>query len=342
MQNKTTTLYLVRHGTTALNDAMCLQGAYDEPLNEWGDAQGKCLTDYFKAIPIDIGVTSPLKRARQTLDYILGERRERVPIIVDQRLREIEGGSFEKRSFAELGMLWPGFMRTFKKTPGLWRFPGGESGAEVYARVVDGILDIVGRHQGKTIAMASHGFAIQTWLNFVSHIPAENMREQVLGNVAVSKFTFDDKMNIHTDYIGDCSHLAPRLIRNYDWDALAKPVPLLLGDFRARTFKKAEELLGEKNIHFLKRDIIQAPLSAPEIVKLSERHDGSAKAFLNTRGKKFRSLELKEKTDEMSIQKVAEIISSDGALLRQPILVLTDRIVIGHQKIASTLKHDSL
>ncbi len=338
MQNNTTTLYLVRHGTTALNEAMCLQGAYDEPLNEWGHAQGKCLTDYFNDIPIDVGVTSPLKRARQTLKYILGENNDHVPIIVDQRLREIEGGSFEKRPFSELNMLWPGFMREFKSNPGHWRFPGGESGAEVYARVVDGVLDTVGRHRGKTIVIASHGFSIQTWLNYVQHVPAKNMREQVLGNVAVSKFTFDENMKIHTDYIGDCSHLKPELIRNYDWDALAVPVPLLLCNERSVASQKAELFLGEKAIKFLKRDIIEAPLSAPEIIKLSERHDGMAKAFFNGRGKKYQKLGLKGQVDLMDLKAVADMIAADETLLRQPILVCSDRIIIGFQKIQSVLK----
>ena len=338
MQNKTTTLYLVRHGTTALNDAMCLQGAYDEPLNEWGHAQGKCLTDYFKDISIDVGVTSPLKRARETLDYILGERKDSVPIIVDQRLREIEGGSFEKRSFAELNMLWPGFMRAFKTNPGRWRFPGGESGADVYARVVDGIIDIVHHHRGKTIAMASHGFSIQTWLNFIQHVPAEDMRERVLGNVAVSKFIFDENMKIHTVFIGDSSHLRSELKRNYDWDALTVPVPLLLGDGHKTTFKKAEALLGEKGERFLKRDIIEAPLSSQEIIKLSERHKDGIIAFFNTRGKKYRDLALNNRVDAMDVKTAADIIATDASLFRQPVLVLSDSVLIGFQKIQMALR----
>ena len=40
MDEKQTTLYLVRHGTTDLNVKMCFQGALDIPLNALGLAQG--------------------------------------------------------------------------------------------------------------------------------------------------------------------------------------------------------------------------------------------------------------------------------------------------------------
>ncbi len=60
MDEKQTTLYLVRHGTTDLNVKMCFQGALDIPLNALGLAQGDRLYHYFKEIPIDVAVSSPL------------------------------------------------------------------------------------------------------------------------------------------------------------------------------------------------------------------------------------------------------------------------------------------
>ena len=58
----TTTLFLVRHGTTALNDRNIFQGAIDEPLNALGLSQSQLLTEYFKDIPIDLAISSPLTR----------------------------------------------------------------------------------------------------------------------------------------------------------------------------------------------------------------------------------------------------------------------------------------
>ena len=72
-----TTVYLVRHGTTDWNKALRYQGRADNPLDEEGERQGACLEDYFREIPIDLGVTSPLQRARKTLMYCLkGQKHE--------------------------------------------------------------------------------------------------------------------------------------------------------------------------------------------------------------------------------------------------------------------------
>ena len=64
-----TTVYLVRHGTTAWNEALRYQGRADNPLDEAGEKQGACLEEYFRDIPIDLGVTSPVQRAVKTLQY---------------------------------------------------------------------------------------------------------------------------------------------------------------------------------------------------------------------------------------------------------------------------------
>ena len=46
-----------------------------------------------KDIPFDLCITSPLKRARQTAEIVLGDRK--VPIVEDTRIREISFGSWE-------------------------------------------------------------------------------------------------------------------------------------------------------------------------------------------------------------------------------------------------------
>ena len=75
------------------------QGAADIPLAEAGvrlaEATGKALKD----VPFDICFTSPLKRARQTAELILGERK--VPVIPDKRIQEIDFGVLEGTRFRD-------------------------------------------------------------------------------------------------------------------------------------------------------------------------------------------------------------------------------------------------
>ena len=91
-QNKVTTVYLVRHGTTAWNQALRYQGRADNPLDEIGERQGACLESYFKDIRIDLGVTSPLQRAVKTLEYCLASQDHEVPILIEPDVIEIDFG----------------------------------------------------------------------------------------------------------------------------------------------------------------------------------------------------------------------------------------------------------
>lgn len=333
MNKDATTLYVVRHGTTDYNEQMRFQGAADIPLNDLGRKQGALLTDYFKDIPIDLGVTSPLKRARETLDYIIGKDREdQIPIIVEPGITEIDAGTFEGRPFREAEMLFPGFIYDFTHKQGEIEFPRGESGKGVYDRVSKSVMSIVRAHRGKTIAMASHGFAIQTWINFAMGIPADQMKNHVVDNVAVSKFTIDADDTIHVDYIGDSHHLKEEYKRNYDWNALEKPEPLLLHYSRCSTCKKARKFLDDNGIAYLERDMIEIPLSAMTLNQLMNRTDKPAKRFFNTSGKKYRELGLKDKVGNMTQQEMAEILSTDGMLVKRPLLVFTDKVLIGFRE----------
>ena len=89
--------------------------------------------------------------------------------------------------------------------------PGGESLEQVYCRVRDGILRIAREHQGSTIVIASHGTAIQTFLNFASGIPWQEMKHFLLYNVSVSCVEIDPNGRPHIVFIGDRRHIPENL-----------------------------------------------------------------------------------------------------------------------------------
>ncbi len=87
-------IYLIRHGETDWNTKRLLQGATDIPLNQNGIEVAQLTAEGLCDVVFDVIFTSPLKRARQTAEIIRGERR--IPIIPDERLREIAFGPFEE------------------------------------------------------------------------------------------------------------------------------------------------------------------------------------------------------------------------------------------------------
>ena len=327
-----TTLYLVRHGTTELNERFCYQGQTDIPLSDIGMAQGALLTDYFKDIPIDIGVTSPLKRARQTLDFILGERRDKVPIIVAPGIVEMNQGVAEARTLTEIDIMFPTFSRDCVQKPGQAKAPGGETGKAVYERMRDAVLDIVKKNPGKTIAMASHGFSIQTFLNYAKGIPPEEMTEMVLDNVAVSKFTFDETGKITICYIGDSSHLTPEYTFNYDFEALMKTKLLFLHYPRCSTCRKARKYLDAAGVAYVERDLVADPLNTVEIEALMAKTDAPDKKFFNTSGVLYREQKLKDHIPTMTHEQIVEKLAEDGKLVKRPLLVRDDGLCIGFKE----------
>lgn len=333
-EEKNTTLYLVRHGTTYYNEKMCFQGSLDAPLNELGIRQGALLEDYFKDIPIDLAVTSPLIRARHTLELLLGDRKDSVPILEEPDITEIDGGVMEGLPFRQCNVLWPEFMTAFNEHPGTWRFPDGESGTEVYNRVSSAICRIARENPGKTIAMVSHGFSIQTWLNFTQGIPADDMREWVLDNVAVSKFTFGEDGAIAVDYVGDNHHLTDDLRQNYDWDDLSVDVPIFVHYPKCSTCRKARQFLDDHGIRYQARHIVEEPLKSLEILQLMDRFDGEPKRFFNTSGQVYRGLELKDKVGTMDAEAMAELLATNGMLVKRPLLIFPDKVLVGFKEDA--------
>ncbi len=214
---KVTTVYLVRHGTTAWNQALRYQGRADIPLDEVGERQGACLMEYFKDIHVDLGVTSPLQRARKTLIYCLASQDHEVPVLVDPSVIEIDFGEIDGWTMEEIREVYPEFYRMYIRDEdrGHAAAPGGETLIQVYERMRDGILKLCAEHPGETIVIASHGTAIQSFLNFAAGIPAEKTQRILLYNVSVCCVEIDEDGKPEIRFIGDKHHVPEELQFSY-------------------------------------------------------------------------------------------------------------------------------
>jgi len=57
------------------------------------------------------------------------------------------------------------------------------------------------------------------------------------------------------------------------------------------------------------------------------------KKFVNTNGKKYKELGLKNTIDGMSDRELFELISADGMLVKRPLLVADDFVLVGFKKL---------
>lgn len=126
-------IVLVRHGETAWNVEGRHQGrGCDIGLSATGQAQAGALANRLAGMAWTRVASSPLKRARETAEILLGGPDPR--LILDPDLEEISHGAWEGLLASEVRQRWPEVQRDWRERPDEVRLPGGETLAEVQAR----------------------------------------------------------------------------------------------------------------------------------------------------------------------------------------------------------------
>jgi len=142
-------IVLVRHGETEWSVSGQHTGRTDIPLTEAGRHSARLLAGRLSQRSYELVLTSPLERAVDTCRLAgLGDRAE-----PRDELLEWDYGDYEGRTTAEIRAERPGWR--------LWRdgCPGGESAAEVGARVDRLVRELRGREG--SIAVFAHGHVLR-------------------------------------------------------------------------------------------------------------------------------------------------------------------------------------
>lgn len=148
-------LFVVRHGETQFNAEHRYLGALDPELNATGVSQAHALRTVLPEA-LDVVISSPLHRARQTAAIICGARG--VEPIVNEAFRERNVGVFEGLTQHEAQVRFPelwslNVTRQWHGAP-----TGGETIAEVIERVSIGLQQLVEANVERSVALVAHGF----------------------------------------------------------------------------------------------------------------------------------------------------------------------------------------
>jgi broad specificity phosphatase PhoE len=130
-----TTLALLRHGPTAWNSQLRLQGHTDLPLS----AEGRARVTGWRLPPEIAGFRwwcSPLRRARETAELLGETLTERPDIAVELRLMEMSYGEWEGETLADLRQRHGEQMARWEAQGLDLRPPGGESPRDVQQRLL--------------------------------------------------------------------------------------------------------------------------------------------------------------------------------------------------------------
>lgn len=107
---------------------------------------------------------------------------------------------------------------------------------------------------------------------------------------------------------------------------------LLIWYPKCSTCQKAKKWLETNNIPFQERHIVEETPSKEELEKWIKQSGLEIKKFFNTSGLKYKELKLKERIPTMTDSEKIELLSSNGMLIKRPLLITTNKILVGFKE----------
>lgn len=184
-----TRVLFVRHGRTPTTGAVLPGRAPGLHLADEGRAQAEAAAERIGGLKGVAAVyASPLERTRETAAPIgkaLGLR-----VKVDKGLLEADFGEWTGAELAKLRKLreW----KAVQSHPSGFRFPGGESFAEMQGRIVGATRRLVAAHPGQTIVLVSHADPIKAALNEALGAHLDQFQRIVVSPCSISAVAYGD------------------------------------------------------------------------------------------------------------------------------------------------------
>ena len=188
----TTTLVLVRHGVTSHTVDKRFSsglGGSNPGLTDEGRAQMRATADWLAPLAdgIDVVVSSPVKRTHESAE-IIGARLER-PVLTDEGLAEMEFGTWDGLTFAEIQDRHPDeldrWLGSLDEAPG-----GGESFRVVEKRVLGSLERLLSEYAGQTVLAVSHVTPIKVLVAHALSAPLEAVYRMEMAPASVTVLSF--------------------------------------------------------------------------------------------------------------------------------------------------------
>ena len=163
-------LLVVRHGQTNYNLNHIILSKTDDPLNETGISQAQTTAKNLEREKIDLIISSPLRRTKQTAEII--NKGRNIPIIYDKRLVERDFGEFEglKDSDAKFNIkdFWD-----YEKNINYYE---AENVQAFYNRIFSFLDNVLEKYSNKNVLLVCHA-AVSAVINcYFTEIPKKNVQ----------------------------------------------------------------------------------------------------------------------------------------------------------------------
>ena len=205
-----TTTVLLRHGETALSGGQRFAGRGDIPLTATGREQAVAAAARLAARGgLDLIVTSPLARARQTAGAVAAATG--LEPVVQDGWAEVDFGEWEGLSHAEAERDWPEQMAAWLSDPGAAP-PGGESLTAASDRVLAALDSLLAGHPGAAVLIVSHVTPMKILLRHALLAPPAALRRMYLGVASLCEISWYAGGVGVVRTLNDTAHLSPREI----------------------------------------------------------------------------------------------------------------------------------
>jgi len=202
---KPTRILLVRHGVNDYVQKGLLAGRTPGVhLNEEGQKQASALAKRLQCETIAAIYTSPLERCQETagpLAACLG-----LQLRTYDSLKETDCGSWSGQPLEALRKMevW----QQVQFNPSLFRFPDGESMAEIQARMVTALESLRQQHANETIAVISHSDPIKLAVAYYLGMALDLFQRLEVSPASISELDFSP-LRVRLIRLNDCAHVPP-------------------------------------------------------------------------------------------------------------------------------------
>jgi probable phosphomutase (TIGR03848 family) len=204
-----TTILLVRHGQTPSTGKILPGRAPGLHLSKDGEQQAANVAARIvelKKKPVAL-YASPLERTRETAIPIARELS--LPIQVHNGLLECDFGDWTGKTLSHLRRKdeW----KLVQHSPSAFRFPNGESFAEMQTRMWTTLQELVVRHPGKTVIVVSHADPIKAAVTYAQGVPLDLFQRTVISTCSVSAIAIGEGGHfvLSVNNTGSLSELTP-------------------------------------------------------------------------------------------------------------------------------------
>ena len=101
---------------------------------------------------------------------------------------------------------------------------------------------------------------------------------------------------------------------------------------KCSTCKKAKKWLDEKQISYTDRHIVEENPTYEELKEWYQKSGMPLKKFFNTSGLLYKELQLKDKLKDMSEEEQLKLLSTNGMLVKRPLVVDEDTVLTGFKE----------